>query len=70
MGRLLIVTGLVLVLLGILVNALPGTGASFWGKLPGNVEIRGKNWTFFSPVGFCIAVSVAGSLILWLFSKR
>jgi len=38
--------------------------------LPGDIEIRGKNSVFYFPVVTCIVLSVALSLIMWLFGRR
>ena len=66
MGRALIWAGVVLLVLGILFSL----GPNLLNKIPGNIELRGKNWTFYFPFGLCVLISVIGSLLLWLFGKR
>jgi hypothetical protein len=61
LGRTLILVGFVLVVIGILVTL----GVPV-GRLPGDIEIRGKNSVFYLPVVTCIIVSVVLSLIMWL----
>ncbi len=39
-------------------------------QLPGNFVYRGKNVTVYIPIGLMILVSVLGSLILHLLSRR
>jgi hypothetical protein len=39
------------------------------GRLPGDIEIRGKNSVFYFPVTTCILVSVVLSLIMWLLRR-
>ena len=64
LGRSLIVLGLVLVVVGILVNV------GRFGHLPGDIEVRGKNSVFYFPVVTCLVISVVLSFVLWLFGKR
>jgi Protein of unknown function (DUF2905) len=65
-ARTLIWGGILMVFLGILF----ALGGKLWNQIPGNVEIRGKNWTFYFPIGLCLLISIVGSLLLWLFGKR
>ena len=69
MGRLLIVAGLILIVLGIAVTLLSKTSMPL-GRLPGDIVWRGKNTTFYFPIVTCILLSIAGSLLLWLLGRR
>jgi hypothetical protein len=69
LGRLLIYSGLVLLVLGVIVSALSRTSLPL-GRLPGDIQWRGKNTTFYFPLVTCILLSLLGSLILWLINKR
>lgn len=69
MGRTLIGLGVLLIIVGLLVmlgERLPVR----LGRLPGDIVIRGKNSAFYFPVVTCLIVSVALSLLLWLFGRR
>ena len=67
MGKLLLVLGGTLVLVGLLLTL--GTRLPFrLGRLPGDIVWQGKNTTFYFPIVTCIALSVALSLIFWLVS--
>ncbi len=69
MGRTLIGLGVLLIVAGLLVmlgERLPVR----LGRLPGDIVIRGKNSAFYFPVVTCLIVSVALSLLLWLFGRR
>jgi hypothetical protein len=68
MGRLLIVTGLLLVLAGLLVT-LGGRLPIRLGHLPGDIAIHGKNTSFYFPLTTCILLSVAISVVLWIFRR-
>ncbi|MCP5118948.1 MAG: DUF2905 domain-containing protein [bacterium] len=68
-GRVLIVAGLILACLGLLITL--GDRLPFRiGRLPGDFMIRGKNTTFYFPLVTCLLLSVIGSLVLWLFTRR
>lgn len=69
MGRLLILAGLVLLGLGLLV-ILAGRFNLPFGRLPGDVVWRGKNTTFYFPWVTCLVLSLLGTVLLWLFSRR
>ncbi len=65
LGKVLIVTGLSLVVLW---AALLGLGPSFMpGRLPGDICVRRGNFTFYFPITTAIVVSIVLSLIAaWL----
>ena len=63
-GRTLILVGIVLVILGLL-----STLGVRIGRLPGDIEIRGKNSVFYFPLMTCILLSVVLSMIMWLFRR-
>jgi hypothetical protein len=69
MGKTLIGLGVLLIVVGLLLTL--GERLPFrLGRLPGDIVIRGKNSAFYFPVVTCLIVSVALSLLLWLFGRR
>ena len=68
LGRLLMVAGLFLLLIGILFHW--GGKIFGLGRLPGGILIRRGNFTFYFPLGTCILLSIVVSLALALFSRR
>ena len=68
-GRTLIVLGVVLVVAGALFTLGDKLPLRF-GRLPGDIEIRGKNTVFYFPVVTCVVVSVVLSVVMWLASRR
>lgn len=68
LGKLLIVAGGVMVLLGIVV-VLAGRSNLPIGRLPGDIVYRGKNTTFYFPLVTCIVLSVVLSLIVWIVGR-
>lgn len=69
MGRLLIYAGVVLIALGVLFLLGERLPIRF-GRLPGDIVVRGKNTTFYFPIVTCLILSAVLTLISWLFSKR
>ena len=67
-GKTLILLGAVLMVLGVVFLVAPKI--PFLGKLPGDIHLRGKNWSFSFPVVTCIVISVVLTLLLNLFSRR
>ena len=69
MGKTLVVVGAILVALGIVVMLGERLPIRF-GRLPGDIVIRGKNAVFYFPVVTCLLLSAVFSLLMWLFGKR
>jgi hypothetical protein len=68
LGRLLIVLGVVIALLGVtltLVGRVPGLG-----RLPGDIVIERGNFRFYLPLATSLLISLALSLLLWLLGRR
>lgn len=66
MNRLLIVTGLLLLVAGL---AWPWLSKLGLFRLPGDIVIERENFRFYFPITTMIIVSVAISLLFWLFRK-
>jgi len=61
----LIVLGLVLVLVGLLVQIFPGLG-----RLPGDLRIERPGFRLYFPITTCLLLSAAITLALHLLSRR
>jgi hypothetical protein len=68
MGRLLVMLGVALVVIGGIVMLLGRTGLPL-GRLPGDLLYRGKNTTFYFPLASCILISVVLSIVLFLIGR-
>lgn len=66
MAKWLITLGLVLVALGLLWPVLAKLGL---GSLPGDIRIERKGYSFYFPVTSSILVSLAITLLLWIFRR-
>lgn len=65
LGRLLVLFGFALVVIGGIVILLGRTGLPL-GRLPGDILYRGKNTTLYFPLATSILLSVVLSVILLL----
>jgi hypothetical protein len=72
LGKLLIVFGLVMVIVGgALVFGGNLLGKVPWlGRLPGDIRIERENWTFYFPLATSILLSLVLTLLLFLFGRR
>ncbi len=68
MGRMLVMVGVALVVIGGIIMLLGRTGLPF-GRLPGDVLYRGKNTTFYFPLASSILISVVLSIVLFLIGR-
>ncbi len=67
-GRFLIITGIIIVAIGALLFI---TGKIPWiGKLPGDIVVQRKNFTFYFPLATSILLSIIISFILWFLGRR
>ena len=68
MGKLLLVLGGTLIVVGLLL--LFGSRLPFrLGRLPGDIVYQGRNTTFYFPLVTCIVISVFVSLVLWVIGQ-
>lgn len=68
LGKMLILFGVVLALLGGLL--LVAGKIPFLGRLPGDIVVRRENWSFYFPLTTSILISILLTLLLSLFSRR
>jgi hypothetical protein len=68
LGRLLLLLGIALVVIGGIVILLGRTGLPL-GRLPGDFLYRGKNTTFYFPLASSILISIVLSIILFLIGR-
>jgi len=67
-GKFLIILGMVIITVG---GLLLLSGKISWlGKLPGDIIVQKKNFTFYFPLATSIILSILVTVIFWLFGKR
>jgi len=64
-GRALILLGVVLVVVGLLVQLFPALG-----RLPGDLRIERPGFTFYFPITTCLLLSAVLSLAFHLWSRH
>jgi hypothetical protein len=70
LGRMLLVMGAVLALVGlglILAERFPGLRI---GRLPGDIRVERGNSRFYFPLATSILLSIILTLVLWIFRRR
>ena len=67
-GRLLIVGGVVIAVIGLVLVVAPNI--PFLGRLPGDIRIENENTRVFIPLGTMLLVSIVLTIVLNLISRR
>jgi uncharacterized membrane protein YkgB len=67
LGKMLILLGVFIILIGLLL--LLGEKIPWVGRLPGDIIIRKKNFTFYFPIVTSILISIILTLLFALFRK-
>jgi hypothetical protein len=67
-GRLLVVFGVLIALVGVVLILAGRVG--WLGRLPGDIHIERGNWTFYFPLATSLLLSAVLTLILWIVGRR
>ncbi len=67
MGKMLVIFGAVIVPVGLVLWS--GFGATWLGRLPGDIRIERGNSGFYFPIVTCIIISIVLSLLVTLFRR-
>ena len=68
-GKLLIIAGAIVVVIGLVLSFVPGL-IGWFGHLPGDIRIERENGSFYFPVTSMIIVSIVLSILFNLFFRR
>jgi hypothetical protein len=68
MARWFVVAGIILILVGAILHFAPGI-LNWFGKLPGDINIRSEGSRVFIPITSMIIVSVVLTIVLNLFNR-
>jgi hypothetical protein len=68
LGKLLIVIGVIVIAVGGLL--LFSGKIPYIGRLPGDILIQKKNYTFYFPLATSIIISLIITLVFWLLGRR
>jgi hypothetical protein len=67
LGKFLILFGTIVVVVGIVLLISPRI--PWLGRLPGDILIRRKNFTFYLPLVTCIVISIVLTVLINFFRK-
>lgn len=67
-GKILIIFGVVLVVVGLIIANTPV--GRYLGRLPGDINIKGENFSFHFPIVSCILISIVLTIIINLFLRK
>jgi hypothetical protein len=70
LGKLLVVLGAGIAVLGLVLVVADRFPALRIGRLPGDLSVERPGFRLYFPLGTSIAISVVLSLLLWLLSRR
>ena len=68
MARWLILAGILLLVLGLLLQFMPGA-FNWFGRLPGDIRIEKENGRFYLPITSMVILSLGLTLLLNLFKR-
>ena len=68
-GKLILIAGFVLVVLGAVVWMGGGSWFNWFGRLPGDIRVERPGMRFYAPWVSMLLLSVLLSLILWLIRR-
>jgi hypothetical protein len=69
-GKLLLIIGFVIALLGLLFMLAGKFNISWLGHLPGDFFFKGKSFSFYFPLTTSLLVSIILSVIMWIISRK
>jgi hypothetical protein len=64
MGKMLILMGLFILLVGLIMTFAPKLRIPFLGRLPGDIRIEREGLSFYFPIVTCILLSIVLTLLL------
>jgi len=67
-GKILLVVGIVIALAGL--AFMVGGKIPWLGRLPGDITLKGKNYTFYFPLATSIVASIILSIIFYLINRK
>ena len=67
LGKVLVGLGVVLAIVGLVLWKTGGMGP--FGRLPGDITLKGEYSTIYFPIITCIVISLVLTLISWLFRR-
>lgn len=67
LGKLIALAGVVLFIVGLLIWKTGGLGPL--GRLPGDIQVKWPNGSFYFPIVTCIVISALLTILNWIFRR-
>ena len=67
-AKSIIILGVAVVCIGLLL--LAAGKVPFIGRLPGDISLHGRSWSFHFPIVTCLVLSIVLTILLNLFLRR
>jgi hypothetical protein len=67
-GKFLIVLGVVIATIGVLLSL--SDRIPWLGRLPGDIFVQRRNFTFYFPLATSIVISIVFTFLFWIFGRR
>lgn len=67
-GKLIIITGIILVILGLIIWKM-GDKFGWFGNLPGDVKIESENIRIYAPLASMLIISIILTVLIWIIRK-
>jgi hypothetical protein len=64
MGKMLILMGLFVLVVGLILTFAPRLRIPFLGRLPGDIRIEREGFSFYFPIVTCILLSIVFTLLI------
>ena len=64
MGKMLILIGLFVLVIGLIMTFAPRLRIPFLGRLPGDIRIEREGFSFYFPIVTCILLSILLTIVL------
>ncbi|MEC4117711.1 MULTISPECIES: DUF2905 domain-containing protein [Myroides] len=68
MGKSIIFIGIVIVIIGLIVQFTP-FNFNWFGRLPGDIHVERPGFSFFMPISSMIILSIVISGLIWLYNR-
>ena len=68
LGKILLIAGILIAAAGAALMIAPKI--PWLGRLPGDIHLRGKNWSFHFPIVTSIVISIVLTILFNLFSRK
>jgi len=69
MGKMLILMGLFVLLVGLIMTFAPKLKIPFLGRLPGDIRIERERFSFYFPIATCTVLSILLTIVLNVVSR-